>query len=105
MPEILPSVIAPTFKLSIYFDVGQYFTALIEKTAITALKIVGNKAKGRISNGCSTPNLPKNEHFLLLDTHIYVSVSMGEKCSFFIKLGVYCFLINSVLRFALCPYY
>ena len=32
-------------------------------------------------------------------------VSGGKKCSFFGKLGVLCFLVTSVLRFDLLPYY
>ena len=30
---------------------------------------------------------------------------MGKKCSFFGKFGVLCFLVTSVLRFVLVPYY
>ena len=29
----------------------------------------------------------------------------GKKCSFFGKFGVLCFLVTSILRFALLPYY
>ena len=43
-------------------------------------------------------NFPNNEHFLFPDTHSYVFVSVGMKCSFFGKFGVLCFL-------ALWPYY
>ena len=32
-------------------------------------------------------------------------VSGGEKCLFFGKFGVLCFLVTPVLRFALLPYY
>ena len=39
----------------------------------------------------TTPNFPKNEHFLS---------PWGKKCSFFRKFGVLCFLVTSVLRFA-----
>ena len=52
----------------------------------------------------STPNFPKNEHFWLPDTHTYVCVSGGKKCSFFGKYGVLCFLVTHVLRFALTIY-
>ena len=51
----------------------------------------------------STPNLPKNEHFLLLDTDTHVCVSGGKKCSFPGKLGVLCFLVTPLSRFALLP--
>ena len=52
-----------------------------------------NKAKGRISKRVfkkkqSTPNFPKNEHFLLPDTYTYVCVSGGKKCSLFGTFGV-----------------
>ena len=35
----------------------------------------------------------------------YVCVQVGEKCSFFGKFGVLCFLETPVLRFVLLPYY
>ena len=57
------------------------------------------------SRAQSTPNRPKNEHFFTPDTHTYVSLSGGKKCSFFEKFGVLCFLETPVLRFALLPYY
>ena len=68
------------------------------------------RQKGESQNGCfkkkkSTPNFPKNEHFLVPDPHTYVCVSEGKKCSFFGKLGVLCFLETPILRFALLPYY
>ena len=47
----------------------------------------------------STPNFPKKEHFLPPDTHRYVCVSGGKKCSFFGKFGVLCVLITSVFNF------
>ena len=46
-------------------------------------------------------NFPKNEHFLPPDTHTYVCVSGGKKCSFFGKFSVLCFLETHVSRFAL----
>ena len=47
-------------------------------------KLVGNEAKGAnlktgISRKQSTPNFPKNEHFVTPDTHAYVCVSGGKK--------------------------
>ena len=61
------------------------------------------KQKGKCQNEMTrkqrTPSFPKNEHFLPSNTHTYVCVS-GDKCSFFGKLGVLCFLVTSVLRFA-----
>ena len=53
----------------------------------------------------STPNCPKNEHFFTPDTHTYVCLSGGKKCSFFGNFGGLCFLEILVLRFALLPYY
>ena len=53
----------------------------------------------------STPNFPKNEHFLPSDTHTYVCVSRGKKYSFFGKFGGLCFVKTPVLRIAFLPYY
>ena len=58
-----------------------------------------------VSRKQSTPYIPKNEHFLPHDTHMYVSISGGKKYSFFGKFSVLCFLEKPVLRFALLPYY
>ena len=71
---------------------------------------VGNKAKGRISKRVFQENkarqiFRKNEHFLPPDTHTYVCVSGGKKCSFFGKFGVLCFLETPVLKFNLLPFY
>ena len=66
------------------------------------------RQKGESQNGCfkkkSTSNFPKNEHFSYSGTHT-MCVSGGEKCSFFGKLDVLCFLETPALRFALLPYY
>ena len=53
----------------------------------------------------SPPNFSENQHFLPPDTHTYVCVSGGNKCSFFGKFGVLCFLETPVLKFpfALLP--
>ena len=71
--------------------------------------VVGNKAKGRIKTGVSRKqtrsNFPKNERFLPPDTHTYVCVSGGKKCSFFGKFDVLWFLETPVLGFAFLPYY
>ena len=58
-----------------------------------------------VSRKQSLPNFPKNKHFLPPDTHTYVCVTGGKKCSFFGKSGVFCFLETPALRFALLPYY
>ena len=48
--------------------------------------------QGESQNRCfkkkSTPNFPKNDHFLPPDAHTYVYVSGSKKCSFFGKFGV-----------------
>ena len=65
--------------------------------------------KGKSQNGCfkkkSTPNFPKNKHFLPPDKHTYMCVSRGKKCLFFRKFGGLCFLVIPVLRFALLLYH
>ena len=61
--------------------------------------------KTGVSRKQSTPNIPKNEHFLHPDTITYVCVSGGKKFLVFGKFGVPCFLETTVLRFALLPYY
>ena len=72
---------------------------------------VGNKAKRGISNRRQQENKArqifrkKNGHFLSPDTHTYVCVSWGNKYLFFGKFGVLCFLVTSVWRLALLPYY
>ena len=50
-------------------------------------------------------SFPKNKHFLPYDTHTCLRVSGGKKSSIFGKLGVLCFLVMPVLRFAHLPYY
>ena len=52
----------------------------------------------------SVLDIPEDEHFLPPDTH-KTSISGGKKCSFFGKSGILCFLVTSVLRFTLLPYY
>ena len=61
--------------------------------------------KTEVTRKQSMRNFAKNEHFLPPDTNIYLCVSGGKKCLFFGKFGVLCFLVISVLRFALLPYY
>ena len=51
----------------------------------------------------STPNLPKNKHFLPLDTHTYMGVSWVRDARFFRKFGLLYFLVTSVLIFTLLP--
>ena len=84
-------------------------TKLFRLNEMLRLQIVGNKARVNLRTGVSrkqsTPNFPKNEHFLPPDTHTFVCVSGGKKCSFFGEFGTLCFLETPVLRFTLLPYY
>ena len=72
--------------------------------SVSITKLVGNKAKERMSKRVSRkqsmPNFPKNEHFLYPDTHTYACVLGGKKCSFFGVFGMLCWieLNNSILR-------
>ena len=58
-----------------------------------------------VSRKQSTPNFPKNEHFLPPVKHRHVCVSRGKKCSVVGKFGVLNFLETPVWRFSLLPYY
>ena len=68
-------------------------------------------AKGRISKQVFRENKTRqifrktNIFNPLIRTRMYVSVSRGNKCSFFRKFAVVCFLETPVLRFALLPHY
>ena len=72
-------------------------------------KVVGNRAKGRISKRVLQENkssqlFGKTKHFLPSDIHTCVCVSWGKTSSFFRTFYVLCFLLIPVLRFALLPY-
>ena len=87
-------------------------------TTLFFRKVVGNKAKGRISKRMfqeskARQNFRKtNISYLLIRTrtrtrirtHTYVCVSGRKKCLFFGNFGVLCFLETSVLRFPLLPF-
>ena len=74
------------------------------------LKLIGNKAKGRISKRRYQENKARqifrktNISYPLIRTPM-CAYQGGKKCSFFGKFGVLCFLVTSVLRLALLPYY
>ena len=81
-------------------------------------EFVGIKAKGWISERVFQENKASQifrktnisyplirKHFLPPDTHTYVCVLGGKKCSFFGKFSVLCFLETPVLRLARSPYY
>ena len=63
------------------------------------------ESQSSVSRKQRKPHFPKNEHFLPPDTHTYMCVSRGKKCSFFGKFGMLCFLETPILKFALLPYY
>ena len=71
--------------------------------------LVGNKAKGQISKRLFQENnarkISEKWTFLPPDIHKYECISGGNKCSFFGKFSVLCFLETPVLRFTLLPYY
>ena len=56
--------------------------------------------KTEVTRQQSTPNFLKSEYFLPL-----IRTRGGKKGSFFGKLGMFCFLVTYVLRFALLPYH
>ena len=58
------------------------------------------RQKGRISKRREQENKSRQ---IFWKTNIFYPG--GKKCSFFRKFGVICFLVTSVLRFALLPYY
>ena len=67
------------------------------------------RQKGEFQNACfketKYAKFSKKQTFLPLDTHTYVRVSRGKKCSFFGKFYVLSFLQRPILKFALLPYY
>ena len=73
------------------------------------LRHLMSSVKGNSQNWCyrktKHSKLLKNKHFLPSDTHTYVCISLGKKCSFFGNFSVLYFYVTSVLRFALLPYY
>ena len=65
-------------------------------------KVVGNKAKGRISKRVFQESKACQN---FRETNIsYVCVSGGKKCFFLENFGMLCFLETPVLRFALLPH-
>ena len=74
-----------------------------------ARKFVSNKAKVQISKQVFQENkasqIFRKTNISYPDTKTYVCVSGGNKCSFFDKFDVLCFLGTPVLRLALLPYY
>ena len=106
----------------------QIFTRIISTRYISSIITKKANLKTEITKKQSTSIFPKKQTFLipwyahemvkhtqtnrwqqptnyLNEFNHFVSVSGGVKCSFFGKLGVLCFVVNSILRFALLPYY
>ena len=81
---------------------GPAGVVLINNVFFYSNKLVGNKEKGRISTKHS--KYSEKWTFLTPDAHRFMCISEG-KCSFFGKFAVFCFLVTSVLRFILLPYY
>ena len=74
---------------------------------------VGNKTKGRISKRVFQESKARqifrktNISYSLIRTrsHVRVQIRGGKKCSFFGKLGMFCFLVTPISRLALLTYY
>ena len=88
-----------------------WFIVLRPNSDLMKIECIGNKAKMRVSKRVfqenkACQNCPKNEHFLLSDTHTYVCVSGGVRnVGFWGNFGVLCSLETPVFRFALLPYH
>ena len=65
----------------------------------------GNLNISELTRKQSMPNFLKNKHFLPPDMQTYMCISGGKKCLFFGKFCMLCFLVNSILRLAILPYY
>ena len=106
----------------------QIFTRIISTRYISSIITKKANLKTEITKKQSTSIFPKKQTFLipwyahemvkhtqtnrwqqptnyLNEFDHFVSVSGGVTCSFSGKLGVLCFVVNSILRFALLPYY
>ena len=83
-----------------FLDLLSQFVSNMTKGRISKLVFQGNKARQIFRK--------KNISYPLIrtrDTHTYVCVSGGKKCSFFRKFDLLYFLETLILRFALLPYY
>ena len=106
----------------------QIFTRIISTRYISSIITKKANLKTEITKKQSTSIFPKKQTFLipwyahemvkhtqtnrwqqptnyLNEFDHFASVSGGVTCSFSGKLGVLCFVVNSILRFALLPYY
>ena len=72
----------------------------LDSSSLSTLRIVGKKAKGRISKRVFQESKAR-QNFRKTNK----ITSGGKKCLFFGNFGMLCFLETPVLRFALLPYY
>ena len=95
---------------SLYFICVLVLNFLCSGPYVITISLIINQ-KDESQNGCYKKakrqifKQKKNEHFLPPDTHTNVYVSKGEKCLFFGRFCVLCFLGTPVLRFFLLLYY
>ena len=77
-----------------------YFKSSI--VSIPNSSVIGHNGESQNGGNKKTKHtkFSENEHFLPPDTH-----KGGKKSSFFGKFGVLYFLLTSVLRFTIMPYY
>ena len=105
----------PTKKAYLYFfDISLYAKYIIFYGNIADQKtvqyhnissVIRHEDESQNQNNKKTKhvNYFEKQVFLTFDTLIMGGV--GDKCLFFGKFGGLCFLVTSVLRFALSPYY
>ena len=79
----------------------EYLFAIKSRLMMTS-ENVGNKQKGRISKQVFQEN--KVSQIFWNRNISYLVISGGNKCSFFGKFDMLCFLETLVSRFALLPY-
>ena len=94
-----------TFIWRIYWKNKPGFAGNFVNLFQSNFALLRTNLKTGVSRKQSTPNFPKNKHFLPPDTHTYVCISRGKKCLFFGKFDMLCFLETPLLRIALLLYY
>ena len=82
-----------------------FFAPLCNASKNVIKHFVGNKAKGRISTWRLEESKARQIFRKTNISYPQIRTSGGKKCSLFGIFGVLCFLVTSVLRFALLPYY
>ena len=81
------------------------FMCMIDNVKSSTIGQLRANPKTGVAKKQSTPNFPKNEHFLPPDMHTCVCVSGVKKFSVSRKFSVLCFFPTPVLGFALLPCY